>query len=89
LSALANPGDPVDGVTQQWPDDRQAVVAGHLALTRLREDQLSPFTVTAAPDEVPAIGELRPRSAEIHARSASPSSERGASVPSPAAEPVG
>ena len=55
---MANPGDPVDGVTQQWPDDRQAVVAGHLALTRLREDQLSPFTVTAAPDEVPAIGEL-------------------------------
>jgi catalase len=36
---LAGPDDPVNDVTQQWPDTRETVVAGHLSLGDPHEDQ--------------------------------------------------
>jgi catalase len=39
--SLAQPGDPVDDVTQQWPDDRERITAGSLRLGEAHEDQAS------------------------------------------------
>ncbi len=36
---LARPDDPVDDLTKQWPENREQVVAGELAVDRLHEDQ--------------------------------------------------
>jgi catalase len=49
---LADPGDPTDDVTRRWPDDRPAVVAGHLTLTRLYEDQAAVENLVFDPTNV-------------------------------------
>jgi len=36
---LAEPGDPVDDLTKQWPDKRPRVTVGRLVIDRLHEDQ--------------------------------------------------
>lgn len=36
---FAGPGDPVDDVTKQWPEDRETVVAGELVLGDVHPDQ--------------------------------------------------
>ncbi|MEA2191841.1 MAG: catalase [Solirubrobacteraceae bacterium] len=35
---LADPGDPTDDVTKQWPEDRELLEAGELVIDRLHED---------------------------------------------------
>jgi catalase len=49
---LADPGDPTDDITRQWPDDRQTVDAGLLTLTRLHEDQAAVANIVFDPANV-------------------------------------
>ncbi len=49
---LADPGDPTDDVTQQWPDDRRTVVAGRLVLGALHDDQASLESLVFDPTNV-------------------------------------
>lgn len=55
---LADPGDPVDDVTQQWPDTRQTIVAGRLELGALHSDQASVENLVFDPTNVVAGIEL-------------------------------
>lgn len=53
---LAAPGDPVDDVTKQWPETRETLVAGHLSLGELHEDQQAvQYSVFDPTNVVPGI----------------------------------
>ena len=54
---LAEPGDPVDDPTAAWPDDREVVAIGHLAITgiatdRERDGDVLVFDPTRVPDGI-------------------------------------
>jgi len=55
---LAEPGDPVDDLTKQWPEQRRQVTVGRLVIDRLHEDQEHVDDLVFDPTVVPPGIEL-------------------------------
>ena len=55
---MAEPGDPTDDITKQWPEDRPQILAGMLVVDRLHEDPVLVDDLMFDPTAVPPGIEL-------------------------------